>query len=160
MRNGLYKIDFETAQGFGRGIAVARDGGIAGGNSAFAFIGGYRGTGDEISADISILRHNNDAVFKELFGADEFSLPLTGKRQVEHLVLEADASRATGIVFKAVLTGISEAAAPPAGAEAAGGIPDRVGAPYNPVLHGLKLRYNRLLGLHERDLRRGDGVLI
>lgn len=74
MLNGLYKIEFETAQGSGRGVAVARDGRISGGNSAFAFAGSYRETGGEIAADISVLRHNNDVVFKELFGADEFTL--------------------------------------------------------------------------------------
>src|SRR5882757_11014963 len=156
MRNGLYKIDFETAQGFGRGIAVARDGRIAGGNSAFAFTGGYRGTGDEISGDISILRHNNDAVFKELFGADEFSLPLTGKRQVEHLVLEADASRATGIVFKAVLTGISEAAAPPAGANAADGIRNGLYSLNIRMLDGINSSNTGIMVLHDGTIRGGD----
>jgi hypothetical protein len=66
--NGLYKIELETARGSASGVAVARDGRISGGNSAFAFAGRYEQTGDEITAEISVLRHNDDATFKRLFG--------------------------------------------------------------------------------------------
>ena len=56
MLKGLYKIEFETAHGSGRGIAVARDGQMSGGNSAFALVGSYRETGNEIVAELSVLR--------------------------------------------------------------------------------------------------------
>jgi len=46
MLKGLYKIEFKTAHGPGSGIAVARDGQMSGGNSAFAFVGSYLETGD------------------------------------------------------------------------------------------------------------------
>ena len=83
MLKGLYKIEIETAQGAPPRRMVARDGRIFGGNSAFAFAGSYRETGDEIAADIAIMRHNNDAGFKALFGADKFAVPLKGKQQGE-----------------------------------------------------------------------------
>ena len=156
MLKGLYKIELETAQGAARGVAVARDGRISGGNSAFAFAGSYRETGDEIAADIAIMRHNNDAVFKELFGADEFTLPLKGKRQGEQFVFDADASRSTGIAFKAVLTAISEEAAPPAGANGADGIRNGLYSLNIRMLDGINSSNTGIMVLHDGSIRGGD----
>jgi hypothetical protein len=156
MLNGLYKIEFETAQGSGRGIAVARDGRICGGNSAFAFAGSYRETGDEIAADISILRHNNDVVFKELFGADEFTLALKGKRQGEQFVLQGDASQGSGIAFNAVMTVISEAAAPPAGVNGADGIRNGLYSLNIRMLDGIDSSNTGIMVLHDGTIRGGD----
>ncbi len=156
MLTGLFKIEFETAQGSGRGVAVARDGWIRGGNSAFALAGNYQETGDQIAAGISILRHNNDAVFKQLFGADEFTLALTGKRQGEHIVLEADAARATGIAFNAVMTAISEAAAPPAGVNGADGIRNGLYSLNIRMLDGIDSSNAGVMVLHDGTIRGGD----
>src|ERR1700712_3352259 len=156
MLKGLYKIEFETAQGSGRGVAVARDGQILGGNSAFAFAGSYREAGDEIAADISILRHNNDAVFKELFGADEVTLALKGKRQGAHFVLEADAMRSTGIAFNAVMTAISEAASPPAGVNGVDGIRNGLYSLNIRMLDGVDSSNTVIMVLHDGTIRGGD----
>ena len=156
MLNGLYKIEIETAQGSARGVAVARDGRICGGNSAFAFAGSYRETGDDITAELSVLRHNDDATFKLLFGADEFTLPLKGKRQGEHFVLEADASRSAGIAFNAVMTEISEAAAPPAGVNAADGIRNGLYSLNIRMLDGIDSGNTGLMLLHDGMIRGGD----
>jgi hypothetical protein len=156
MLNGLYKIEIETAQGSGRGVAVARDGQISGGNSAFAFVGRYRETGDDIVAEISVLRHNDDATFKRLFGADEFALPLRGKRQGEHFVLETDAAQATGIAFNAVMTAISEAAAPPAGVNGADGIRNGLYSLNIRMLDGINSSNTGVMVLHDGTIRGGD----
>jgi hypothetical protein len=156
MLNGLYKIEFETTRGSGRGVAVARDGKISGGNSAFAFFGRYRETGDEIEIGISVLRHNDHATYERLFGADEFTLPLKGKRQGEHFVLEADASQSTAIAFKSVLTAISEAAAPPAGVNGADGIPNGLYSLNIRMLDGINSSNTGVMVLHDGTIRGGD----
>jgi hypothetical protein len=156
IRNGLYKIEFETAQGSGRGIAVARDGQISGGNSAFAFVGRDREMGDEIVAELSVLRHNDDAAFKRLFGADEFTVALKGRQQGEHFVLEADTARATGIAFKAVLTAISEEAAPPAGVNGADGIRNGLYSLNIRMLDGIDSGNTGLMVLRDGTIRGGD----
>jgi hypothetical protein len=156
IRNGLYKIEFETAQGSGRGVAVARDGRISGGNSAFAFAGRYRETGGEIVAEISVLRHNDDATYKRLFGADEFTVPLKGKRQGEHFVLEADASQGSGIAFNVVMTAISEAAAPPAGVNGADGIRNGLYSLNIRMLDGINSSNTGVMVLHDGTIRGGD----
>jgi hypothetical protein len=81
MLNGLYKLEFETAQASGSGVAVARDGRMFGGNSAFALTGSYREARGEIQAELSVLRHDDDVTLERVFGADEFTAPLQGKRQ-------------------------------------------------------------------------------
>jgi len=154
--NGLYKIEIETAQGSARGIAVARNGRISGGDSAFAFAGSYRETGDDITAELSVLRHNDDAAYMQLFGTDEFTLPLKGRRQGEHFVLEADTAQAAGIAFKADLTAISEAAAPPAGVNAADGIPNGLYSLKLRMLDGIDAGNTGLMVLHDGTIRGGD----
>lgn len=156
MLNGLYKIKIETAQGSGRGVAVVRDGRISGGNSAFAFAGSYRETGGEIAAEISVLRHNDDATFERLFGTDEFTLPLKGKRQGEHFILEADVLRGAGIAFNAVMTAISEAAAPPAGVNAADGIRNGLYSLNIRMLDGIDSSNTGIMVLHDGSIRGGD----
>jgi hypothetical protein len=156
IRNGLYKIEIETAQGSARGVAVARDGRISGGNSAFAFVGSYQDVGGEILAEISVLRHNDDATYKRLFGGDEFALPLRGKRQGEHFVLETDASRGTRIAFNAVMTAISEAAAPPAGVNGADGIRNGLYSLNIRMLDGINSSNTGIMVLHDGTIRGGD----
>jgi hypothetical protein len=49
LREGLYKVEFHTVHGTGSGVVYATAGKLRGGNSAFAFIGNYSGTPDEIT---------------------------------------------------------------------------------------------------------------
>jgi hypothetical protein len=156
IRNGLYKIEIATAQGSARGVAVARDGRISGGNSAFAFIGSCGETADEIETSISILRHNNDAVFTELFGDDELTVPLKGTQQGERFVLEADLSRGSEIALNAVMTAISEAAAPPPGVNAADGIRNGLYSLNIRMLDGIDASNTGIMVLHDGTIRGGD----
>jgi hypothetical protein len=156
MLNGLYKIEIETAQESASGVAVARDGRISGGNSAFAFVGRYRETGNDIIAEISLLRHNDDAAFKRLFGVDEFTLALKGKRQDEQCVLEADTSQRNAIVFNAIMTAISEAASPPAGVNGADGIRNGLYSLNIRMLDGINASNTGIMVLHDGTIRGGD----
>ena len=156
LRNGLYKIEIATARGSASGVAVVRDGQISGGNSAFVFVGSYGETGDETAADISILRHNNDAVFTKLFGADKFTVPLKGTQEGERFVLQPDVARGSGIAFNAVMTAVSEAAAPPAGVNGADGIRNGLYSLNIRMLDGINSSNTGVMVLHDGTIRGGD----
>ena len=108
MREGLYKVEFHTVLGTGSGVVYATAGKLRGGNSAFAFIGTYSGTPDEINVKITTQRHYDDPAFKPLFGTDMITLMLKGTTIGDMLDFEGTALQLPGVVFKALLTRIAD----------------------------------------------------
>jgi hypothetical protein len=108
LRDGLYKVEFHTVHGTGSGVVYATAGKIRGGNSAFAFIGNYSGTEDEINVKITTQRHYDDPAFKPLFGTDMITLTLKGTMIGDMIDFEGTALQLPGVVFKAVLTRIAD----------------------------------------------------
>ena len=104
MDNGLYRTEFQTVHGTGRGVLYVRDGKMLGGNSAFAFIGTYVDRGDSVTVDISTIRHNDDPKFRPLFGIDVITLKLTGHRNVGGYAFEGGTEQLPGIAFHSVMT--------------------------------------------------------
>ncbi|MGB3447539.1 MAG: GrlR family regulatory protein [Xanthobacteraceae bacterium] len=104
MRNGLYSVEFHTIHGTGCGVVYAIDGKVRRGNSAFAFIGSYSGTDDDIVVKVSTQRHNQDPSFKPLFGVDRVTLTLKGSMVGDVIELEGDAMQLPGVNFRAMLT--------------------------------------------------------
>jgi hypothetical protein len=104
VENGLYKTEFQIAQGTGRGMLYVRDGKMLGGNSAFAFVGTYAVDGDTISVDISTVRHNDDPNFRPLFGVDVITLKLTGHPTATGYAFEGGAVQVPGVLFRSVMT--------------------------------------------------------
>jgi hypothetical protein len=112
LREGLYKVEFRTVHGSGRGVIYAHGGKMLGGNSAFAFTGSYDDTGDEISAVVSTQRHNDDPNFQPLFGTDRITLTLKGKQQGEQVHFEGGTAQLPGVAFSCVMIPIADAAPP------------------------------------------------
>lgn len=108
MRNGLYSVEFHTVHGTGCGVVYAIDGKVRGGNTAFAFIGSYSGSGDEIVVKVSTQRHNQDPIFKPLFDVDRVTLTLKGAMTDEIVELQGDAMQLPGVNFRAILTRICD----------------------------------------------------
>lgn len=104
MRNGLYSVEFHTVHGTGSGVVYAIDGRVRGGNSAFAFIGSYSGTDEDIVVKVSTQRHNLDPNFKPLFGVDRVTLTLKGTMTGDIVELQGDAMQLPGVSFRAILT--------------------------------------------------------
>lgn len=104
MRNGLYSVEFHTVHGTGSGVVYAIDGRVRGGNSAFAFIGSYSGTDEDIVVKVSTQRHNLDPNFKPLFGVDRVTLTLKGTMIGDIVELQGDAMQLPGVSFRAILT--------------------------------------------------------
>jgi hypothetical protein len=77
--NGLYKVEYGINDAFGRSIMCMQDGEMLGGNSAFAHLGSYQENGEEIIAEITSRRHNEDPHYKPLMGADVATIPVRGR---------------------------------------------------------------------------------
>ncbi len=108
MKDGLYKVQFHTSEGRGRGVVYATAGKFRGGNSAFAFVGSYTVEDGEIMARISTLRHTEDPQFQPLFGTDRVTLVLRGSSNGEIVDLEGTALQLPGLLLKVVLTPLSD----------------------------------------------------
>ena len=108
MREGLYKVEFHTVHGTGNGVIYATSGKLRGGNSGFAFVGSYSGTGNDILARVSTQRHNDDPAVRPLFGTDMITLTLRGKENGDIVDFEGIALQLPGIRFKAVLMRIAD----------------------------------------------------
>ena len=108
MQEGLYKVEFHTVHGTGNGVIYAASGKLRGGNSGFAFIGSYAEKGDEIVVKISTQRHNPDPNLKPLLGTDMITCALKGTANGDMIDFEGSALQLPGVVFRAVLTRISD----------------------------------------------------
>jgi hypothetical protein len=108
LREGLYKVEFHTVHGTGNGVIYATSGKLRGGNSGFAFIGSYSGTGNDILARVSTQRHNDDPAVRPLFGTDMITLTLRGKENGDIVDFEGIALQLPSIRFKAVLMRIAD----------------------------------------------------
>src|SRR5258708_1320087 len=121
MQNGLYKVEIDSAHGFGRGVMVVRDGHLFGGNAVFALAGRYLESGQGIAVEITTVQRNDNSGFKPVPGMDKVTL--RGRHEGSNRYLFEDGSALlAGARFTAVMTGISEEAAPPAGVNVADGI--------------------------------------
>jgi len=108
LQEGLYKVEFHTVHGTGTGVIYATSGKLRGGNSAFAFIGNYADRSDGIHVKVSTQRHTEDPAFRPLFGTDMITLTLKGTDNGDMVDFEGSALQLPGVIFKAVLTRLSD----------------------------------------------------
>lgn len=153
---GLFKVEFETAHGAGRGVVCARDGVLLGGNSAFAFVGRFHYVGEEIIVDISTQRHNDDPAYRALFGIDRITLALTGRAVGETYQFEGGTPDVPNVAFRSVMIPISEELAPPAGTLGAGAIGNGLYSIHIRMLDGIDGGNTGVMILHDGEIRGGD----
>ena len=157
MLRGLYKIEMYTVHGSRRGVLYVYDGKMMGGNSAFAFIGSYRDSGNgDVLADISTLRHNDDPNFQPLFKTDKISLTLKGRQQGEQYHFEGGTTQMPRIAVKSVMTPISEEAAPPVLSAGTGGIKNGLYSIHIRMLDGIDGGNTGVMVLHDGRIHGGD----
>jgi len=153
MLDGLYKVEVHTPHGSGRGVIVARDGGIFGGNAAFAFAGRCRESGDGFAIDILTLLRNGNPDYEQVAGAD--NITLQGRREGGQYLF-GGSSPLLGGAFTAVMTGISEDAAPPPRANGADGIGNGLYSLHIRMLDGIDAGNTGIMVLHDGSIRGGD----
>ena len=157
MLQGLYKVEMRTVHGSRRGVIYVYDGKMMGGNSAFAFVGTYRESGDgEVSVDISTLRHNEDPNFQPLFKSDKINLTLQGRQQGERYLFEGGTTQSPEIAFNSVMTPINEDAAPPSLPVGPGGIKNGLYSLHIRMLDGIDGGNTGVMVLHDGRIRGGD----
>jgi hypothetical protein len=98
------------------------DGKMLGGNSAFAHLGTYHQSGDEIAAEIITGRHNDDPHYKPLMGTDVAAISVRGRADGNKIRFEGSAAPRPGALFWADLTRLDDEALPPKGEVGPGGI--------------------------------------
>jgi hypothetical protein len=154
---GLYKVEFHTVHGSRRGVIYAYDGRMLGGNSAFAFIGKYDESGEEIIAEVSTVRHHADPSYQPLFKTDKITLKLRGWQEDDHFYFEGGSTQAPGIPFKSLMTPISDEAAPPVVPVSAHGIGNGLYSLHIQMLDGIDGGATGVMVLHDGRIRGGDG---
>jgi hypothetical protein len=108
MREGLYKVQFQTQLGAGAGVAVARDGKMWGGDSGIFYTGTYKDEGGTITASVAIDRHTKHPGIASVFGVDRANITLTGKDTGSTITMTGKAAQAPGVSFQAILTHLAD----------------------------------------------------
>src|SRR5215471_19022801 len=98
------------------------DGKMLGGNSAFAHIGTYEKTGEEVAIVIKTVRHNPDPNYRAMAGTDDATLIAKGQADGRLYRFRGALKEVPGAVFQSVMTPIAEEAVPIAGGVGEGGI--------------------------------------
>jgi hypothetical protein len=154
---GLYKVEFHTVHGLRRGVIYAYDGRMLGGNSAFAFIGRYDDSGEQIMAEVSTVRHHDDPNYQPLFKTDKITLKLRGWQEDDHFYFEGGSTQMPGMPFKSVMTPISDEAAPPVTPTGPDGIANGLYSIHIQMLDGVDGGATGVMVLHDGRIRGGDG---
>lgn len=122
MFDGFYTVRFQLNEAVGRSVMFAHAGKLLGGNSAFAHIGTYDETGDEVAIVVRTVRHNPDPNYRAMAGTDDATLRARGRPDGKLYRFEGRLDEVPGAVFKSVMTPVEEQPIPIAGGVGEGGI--------------------------------------
>jgi hypothetical protein len=156
VQRGLYKTEFQTVHGTGRGVLYVNAGKMLGGNSAFGFIGVYTVTGDDIAVEISTVRHHTDPNFRPLLGTDIITLTLRGQQDGEVYRFTGDTSQLPGTDFRSVMMRIDDDTLPAPTTPAALGIDEGLYAIHIRMLDGVDGGNTGVMVLHGGRIFGGD----
>ena len=106
LAEGIYKVQFETLVGSGSGIVVVSGDKIRGGDEAFAYFGTLKSSENGFIADIETKRHSPGR--SSVFNMEPVHIQLTGLPDGPNAICTGTAKQVPGLIFKAVLTFISE----------------------------------------------------
>lgn len=118
---GLYKVEYDIADGSGRSVLYAHAGKMLGGNTAFAHFGTYETIDGEIVAKLRTRRHSKSLQRRSLVSADQVTLRIRGKPEGKRWRFEGDVVEDRSD-FRAIMTPLGDDDVPPPGAVGAGGI--------------------------------------
>jgi len=106
LAEGIYKVQFETLMGAGSGIVVVSGDRIRGGDDAFAYFGKLKPTENGFTADIETKRHSPGR--PTVFNMEPVNIQLTGMFDGPNAICTGTAKQVPGLIFKVVLTFVSE----------------------------------------------------
>ena len=108
MRDGLYKISFQTQMGTGSGVIVLNAGRVTGGDNAAYYVGTYFMTGDRFTVDVEVHHHTSAPGLRLLFAAESFRLKLEGDGVGDEAIMSGSSPDAPDVQFSAVLQRLAE----------------------------------------------------
>ena len=108
MFGGFYTSRFQLGQTPGRGVMHAHEGKMLGGSSAFAHIGTFEETGDEVAIEIRTSRHNPDPTYPAMAGTDQATLLARGRLDGRAYRFSGELKEMPGVPFQSVLTPVDE----------------------------------------------------
>lgn len=103
MRDGLFKVSFQTERGVGAGVLVLDGGRLRGGDGATYFTGAYQIDGPRFTARVTVRRHSPGPGLRLLFGLETFTLDLAGDIVGDEALMRGTCEDAPEIRFSAVL---------------------------------------------------------
>jgi hypothetical protein len=147
--------------GSGRGVIYAlknklREGRLLGGNSAFAFIGGFDDSGDEISVEVSTQRHHDDPNYRPLFGIDRITLTLKGRQQGDQFHFEGAAAEVPGVAFRSMMSPIIDTMNSPVAAIGPDGVRNGLYSIHIKMLDGIDGGNTGVMVLRDGRIYGGD----
>jgi hypothetical protein len=108
MRDGLYKVHFQTPRGAGDGVIVLKDGQLRGGDSLIYYVGTYTQNGDRFSADVKTDAHSNNPNMQSVFGMNRVRINITGTTKGDSAQMTGTSPDAPGVNFQASLTRLAD----------------------------------------------------
>jgi hypothetical protein len=136
----------------------AHDGLLLGGGSAFAHIGTYEQTGDDIYAELVTRRHNDDPRYPSLLRVDDATVKARGRVDADGKVFrfEGGSEQLPGAVFRSVMTPLEEEIGPP-GEVGEGGIINGLYSIHIRTLDGIEAGNTGVMLFHDGRILGGDG---
>ena len=108
MKQGLYKVLFQTPLGYGAGVVVLENGRIRGGDFAMYYTGTYSLKNGVFEANVSINPHTSVPSSVSVLGTTKADLKLQGNYSSDSASATGTSPQAPGITFSAQLTWLSE----------------------------------------------------
>jgi len=103
LRDGLYRVHFQTPMGEGNGVAVLEGGRLRGGDSMIYYVGTYKQDGDRFTAEVQTDEHSNMQGMASVFGVSKASITIQGKTGNDTAEMTGSSPQAPGVAFKASL---------------------------------------------------------
>lgn len=104
MKNGLYKVHFQTPLGQGTGVVVVNNGRLSGGDSLMYYSGTYEESGNKFNANVLSAKHSTIPGMQSVFGKDRVNIKLSGSSTESSAVCKGSSPDAPGISFSAELS--------------------------------------------------------
>jgi hypothetical protein len=101
MKDGLYRVEFQTQRGAGAGVVFLEGGTLRGGDSQMFYTGSYSENGGQFTAEVQTDVHTRPSI--SVFGMDRVHIRLSGTTNGDSALMTGTATEAPGITFRAVL---------------------------------------------------------
>jgi len=104
MKNGLYKVLFQTPMGQRTGVIVIMDGTLRGGDASMYYVGAFSDANNQFTASIRVGKHSDIPSERSVFVKEYLNLKLTGTSAANSATACGIANELPGVQFHVNLT--------------------------------------------------------